>query len=75
VHVLTRFLALALRCQVDELKELLEDIAKRVPDYKGAPVGQMIEAVTLPPISYMKAPSRLAIAKNEGMVLPRHVHR
>ena len=37
--------------QVDELKELLEDIAKRVPDYKGTPVGKMIEAVTMPPIS------------------------
>ena len=37
--------------QVDELKELLEDIAKRVPDYKGTPVGQMIEAITMPPIS------------------------
>jgi hypothetical protein len=37
--------------QADELKELLEDIAKRVPDYKGTPVGKMIEAVTMPPIS------------------------
>ena len=37
--------------QVDELKELLEDIAKRVPDYKGTPVGKMIEAVSMPPIS------------------------
>ena len=37
--------------QVDELKELLEDIAKRVPDYKGTPVGQMIEGATMPPIS------------------------
>jgi hypothetical protein len=36
--------------QVDELKELLENIAKRVPDYKGTPVGQMIEAATMPPI-------------------------
>jgi hypothetical protein len=36
--------------QVDELKELLEDIAKRVPDYKGAPVGNMIESTTMPPI-------------------------
>jgi hypothetical protein len=36
--------------QADELKELLEDIAKRVPDYKGVPVGNMIEAVTMPPI-------------------------
>ena len=37
--------------QIDELKELLEDIAKRVPDYKGTSVGKMIEAVTMPPIS------------------------
>ena len=36
--------------QVDELKELLEDIAKRVPDYKGTPVGKMIESITMPPI-------------------------
>ena len=36
--------------QVDELKELLEDIAKRVPKYKGTPVGQMIETTTMPPI-------------------------
>jgi hypothetical protein len=37
--------------QADELKELLEDIAERVPDYKGTPVGKMIEAMTMPPIS------------------------
>ena len=37
--------------QVDELKELLEDIAKRVPDYKGTPVGKMIEAISMPPIN------------------------
>ena len=37
--------------QVDELKEVLEDVAKRVPDYKGTPVGKMIEAATMPPIS------------------------
>src|SRR5262245_66231986 len=36
--------------QADELKELLEDIAKRVPDYKGTPVGKMIESITMPPI-------------------------
>ncbi len=36
--------------QVDELKELLEDIARRVPEYKGTPVGRMIEAATMPPI-------------------------
>ncbi len=48
--------------QVDELKELLEDIAKRVPDYKGVPVGKMIEAVTLPPISDVET----AIKKRDG---------
>ena len=37
--------------QLDELKELLEDIAKRVPEYKGVPVGKMIEASTMPPIN------------------------
>ena len=36
--------------QADELKELLEEIAKRVPDYKGVPVGKMFEAVTMRPI-------------------------
>jgi hypothetical protein len=36
--------------QVDELKEVLEEIAKRVPTYRDVPVGQMIEAVTMPPI-------------------------
>ena len=37
--------------QLDELKELLEDIAKRVPDYNGTPVGKMIEAISMPPIN------------------------
>ncbi len=36
--------------QADELKELLEEIAKRVPEYKGVPVGKMIEAATMPPL-------------------------
>ena len=36
--------------QLDELKELLEDIAKRVPNYRDVPVGQMIESTTMPPI-------------------------
>ena len=36
--------------QVDELKELIEDIAKRIPEYKGTPVGKMIESTTMPPI-------------------------
>jgi hypothetical protein len=41
--------------QVDELKELLEDIAKRVPVYKEVPVGKMIEAITMPPIEEVEA--------------------
>jgi hypothetical protein len=36
--------------QADELKELLEEIAKRVPEYRGIPVGKMIEAATMPPL-------------------------
>ena len=48
--------------QVDELKELLEDIAKRVPEYKGTPVGKMIEAVTMPPISDIES----AIKNRDG---------
>lgn len=36
--------------QVDELKELLEDIAKRIPVYKEVPVGKMIEAIAMAPI-------------------------
>src|SRR5262245_13550235 len=41
--------------QADELKELLEDIAKRVPDYKGTPVGKMIESITMPPIGEVES--------------------
>ena len=36
--------------QADELKELVEDIATRVPVYKDVPVGKMIEAASLPPL-------------------------
>ena len=36
--------------QIDELKEGLEDAAKNVPDYKGVPVGQMIQNLMMPPI-------------------------
>jgi len=36
--------------QADELKELLEDIAKRVPKYRDVPVGQMIETTTMKPL-------------------------
>ena len=41
--------------QVDELKELLEDIAKRIPVYKDVPVGKMIEATALAPIGDVEA--------------------
>jgi len=41
--------------QVDELKELLEDIAKRIPVYKDLPVGKMIEATTMAPIGDVEA--------------------
>jgi hypothetical protein len=37
--------------QVDELKEVLEDAGKFVPDYKGAPVGKMIDNLVMPPIA------------------------
>ena len=36
--------------EIDELKEVLENAAKHVPDYKGMPVGKMIELVALAPI-------------------------
>jgi len=41
--------------QVDELKELLEEISRRVPTYKEVPVGQMIEAATMPPLGEIEA--------------------
>jgi hypothetical protein len=41
--------------QVDELKELLEDVAKRVPKYRDVPVGQMIETTTMAPIGELEA--------------------
>jgi hypothetical protein len=36
--------------EIDELKEGLENAAKHVPDYKGIPVGKMIESVAMPQI-------------------------
>lgn len=41
--------------QADELKELLEDIAKRIPVYKDVPVGKMIESTTMAPIGDIEA--------------------
>jgi hypothetical protein len=37
--------------QLDELKEGLEDAGKKIPDYKGVPIGSMIENLMLPPIA------------------------
>lgn len=36
--------------EIDELKEVLENAAKHVPDYKGSPVGKMIETMAMPPM-------------------------
>ncbi len=36
--------------EIDELKEGLENVARHVPDYKGMPVGKMIEATAMAPI-------------------------
>jgi hypothetical protein len=36
--------------EIDELKEVLENAAKHVPDYKGVPVGKMIESIAVAPI-------------------------
>ncbi len=36
--------------QADELKELIEDIATRIPVYKDVPVGNMIETASLAPL-------------------------
>src|SRR5690349_11982887 len=36
--------------QIDELKEGLEDAAKGISDYKGVPIGRMIENLMMPPI-------------------------
>lgn len=41
--------------QADELKELLEEIAKRVPKYRDVPVGQMIETTTMAPLGEIEA--------------------
>jgi hypothetical protein len=41
--------------QVDELKEGLEDAGKKVPDYKGVPVGSMIDNLIMPPIGEVEA--------------------
>lgn len=41
--------------QADELKELLEDIVRRIPKYRDVPVGQMIEATTIPAIGEVEA--------------------
>ena len=41
--------------QIDELKELLEDIAKAVPMYKDVPVSKMIESTVMAPIGEIES--------------------
>ena len=41
--------------QADELKEVLEDAAKAIPDYKGIPVGSMIGNLAMPPIAEIES--------------------
>jgi hypothetical protein len=41
--------------QADELKEGLEDAAKAIPDYKGVPIGKMIENLVMPPIEEVES--------------------
>jgi hypothetical protein len=41
--------------QLDELKEGLEDVVKRVPDYKGVPVGAMVENLVMPPLAEVES--------------------
>jgi hypothetical protein len=41
--------------QLDEMKEGLEDAAKDIPDYKGVPVGSMINNLIMPPIEQVEA--------------------
>lgn len=41
--------------QAEELEELLEDIAKRIPVYKDIPVGKMIESTAMPPMGEVQA--------------------
>jgi hypothetical protein len=52
--------------QVDELKEGLEDAGKLVPDYKGVPVGKMIDNLVMPAVgdveSAIKARDRAKFA-------------
>ena len=37
--------------QIDEIKEQLETVSRKVPDYKGVPVGSMIHNLMSPPIA------------------------
>src|SRR5215204_302498 len=52
--------------EIDELKEVLEKAAKHVPDYKGMPVGKMIESSAMGPIENLekviKAKDRIQFA-------------
>jgi hypothetical protein len=49
--------------QADELKELFEDIVKRIPVYKEVPVGKMIESLTLTPIGEIEAAIKVRDSK------------
>ena len=52
--------------EIDELKEVLENAAKYVPDYKGSPVAKMIETIAMAPIeevgNAIKAKDRVRFA-------------
>jgi hypothetical protein len=56
--------------QIDELKEGLEDAVKQFPDYKGTPVGPMIDNLVMAPISEVekaiKARDRAKFAASFG---------
>jgi hypothetical protein len=41
--------------QTEELEELLEDIAKRIPVYKDIPVGKLIESTVIAPVGEVHA--------------------
>jgi hypothetical protein len=41
--------------QVDELKEVLEDIVERIPVYKETPVGKLIETSAMPAVGDIEA--------------------
>ncbi|MCC6889331.1 MAG: hypothetical protein IT536_12420 [Hyphomicrobiales bacterium] len=50
--------------QADELKELLEDLAKRIPVYKDIPIAKMIESIAMAPIHDVEAAIKARDAKS-----------